>query len=381
MTDSKADHPAVQPTIDALKQARTHLQQNDVRAAQRVLETARDSLMGHPAGEARVQEMKTAVFAELGLLHQRLADPDEALAAFGNAADLARGLMQRTGEAKHTLQLSTTLINSAGMYARREDPQTGLDQVNEALQLLRKMEEDGSPTRRILLLGGLQNQASLLLAMKNPPAAEGCLSEALEIANGLLTEAPQLIAQAIELSSRKGMVQRMQGKLDEALGSQQHAARLAEAAYQGGAQQGLVWYVNTQMQLVDAHFVRRELSAAEDHLWKAIDAASAPQTMLLGTNFYCTLLRLSDDELESGGLPRAEVVEALDELIGRMEEKKAPEDLMAVVRARYGVLVDGDIAGGESVLSSQQSGDRDLTPGARELHKHLSSDLSWRKGE
>ena len=379
MTETKADHPAVQPTIDALKQARGHLQQNDLRAAQRVLETARDALMGHPASEPRVQEMKTAVFAELGLLHQRLADPDEALAAFGTAADLARGLMASNGEAKHTLQLATTLINSAGMFARREDPQQGLDQVNEALQLLRKMPEDGSPTRRILLLGGLQNQASLLLAMKNPPAAEGCLAEALEIANGLLTEVPQLIAQAIELSSRKGMVQRMQGKLEESIGSAQHAARLAEAAYQGGAPQGLVWYVNTQMQLVDAYFVSRSLSAAEDHLWKAIDAAGAPQTMLLGTNFYCTLLRLSDEELSSGDLPRGEVVEAFDELIGRMEEKKAPEDLLEVVRARYGVLVEGAVASGEAVLSRQSSGERDLSPGARELHKHLSSDIAWRK--
>ena len=205
------------------------------------------------------------------------------------------------------------------------------------------------------------------------------MAEALEIANGLLTEVPQLIAQAIELSSRKGMVQRMQGKLEESIGSAQHAARLAEAAYQGGAPQGLVWYVNTQMQLVDAYFVSRSLSAAEDHLWKAIDAAGAPQTMLLGTNFYCTLLRLSDEELSSGDLPRGEVVEAFDELIGRMEEKKAPEDLLEVVRARYGVLVEGAVASGEAVLSRQSSGERDLSPGARELHKHLSSDIAWRK--
>lgn len=380
MTNSNADHPAIKETVAALDEVRAALQTNDLRAAQRRLEQARDALMAHPAHEAPVRQMKAAVFAELGLLHQRLHNPDDAQAQFDQAAELARGLVEETSDRRHVVQLATTLINASGTYARG-DAQRGLDMTNEALTMLRKIDEDGTPMRRVLLLGGLQNQATLLLALKNPAAAEATLVEAQQISNNLLSEAPQLIGQAIELNGRLSGVQRMQGKADEALASAHGAARLAEAAYQGGAKQGIVWYVKTQMALVDGYFVLKQFATAEDHLWKAIDTSKSPQTMMLGTTFYCSLLRQTDELLSEGGLPREEVVEALDELLGRMEELKAPADLMEVLRLRYQLLVDNDQTSAEAWLTAVDSEGRDIGPGAADMRKHLEADLSWRKSQ
>lgn len=380
MSNSNADHPAIKDTVAALDEVRTAIQKNDLRAAQRILEGARDALMAQPAGDVPVRQMKAAVFAELGLLHQRLHNPDAAQAQFDEAAELSRGLVAETDDKRHRVQLATTLINASGTHARG-DAQRGLDMVNEALTLLRKLDEDGTPMRRVLLLGGLQNQASLLLAMKNPAAAESTLVEAQQISNGLLSEAPQLIGQVIDLNARLSGVQRMQGRNEESLASAHAAARLAEAAYQGGAKQGLVWYVRSQMQLVDGYFVMGAYATAEDHLWKAIDTSRSPQTMMLGTTFYCSLLRLDDEKLETGELPRDEIIEALDELIGRMEELKAPGDLLEVIRLRYQLLVDGDVESATKWIAGIDAEGTEISPGAGEMRKHLEADLTWKKSQ
>ncbi len=66
---------------------------------------------------------------------------------------------------------------------------------------------------------------------------------------------------------------------------------------------------------------------AEDTLFALLDDAPEPERIAAdGIEFYERLCRLSDDELETGGLPRSEVEESLAELREHSSGPVGPED-------------------------------------------------------
>jgi hypothetical protein len=108
--------------------------------------------------------------------------------------------------------------------------------------------------------------------------------------------------------------------------------------------------VATQMALVDIQFARGAFADAEDHLWKAIDTAKSAQTLVVGASFYLSLLRLEDAPLEEGGLPRGEVIDALDELYEKIYAASPPDDVWELLLARREVIRDRRADVGEEIL-------------------------------
>ncbi len=359
---------------------------------QKTLQTARKSAAGGKIQEALVlargateaaealegdepivAEAKGAAFAELGLLLQRAGDAKQALAAYTRAETEVRRLPYKDGKPHYRLLVATTVINMAGLFTKQRLLDAAEEKITEAVALLESAEEAG-PATQVLMVGALQNRAALETEQKRMDDAEKSLAQALAIGEGLVSQAPQLLPQLVEVSGRLAAVLRSRGRGDEAVTVAEKAARWAEAAYEAGSPIGVPLYVSTQLQLVDANFAAKRYAQGEDHLWKAVDTAPGPQTLLVGAGFYCSLLRMDDDALTEGGLPRPEVTEALDELIDRMQGANPPQVLLDLVRARRAALVERSGEEGKAALVSIESG---ASPVIQQLAKALQSDLAW----
>lgn len=340
---------------------------------------AAEALSPNEADEAEVNvtaEARGAAFAERGLLLQRAKDPVRAHEAYERAEAEVRKLPYENGKPHYRLLVATTVINMAGLLTQQRKLGEAEAKIADALALLEAAEGAG-PTAQLLTIGALQNRAAIEMARKDAAAAERSLRSALDLGEGLLASAPQLLPQLVDVSGRLAATIRAQGGGADAVEVAERAARWAEAAYEAGSPHGLALYVNTQLQLVDANFAASRFAQAEDHLWKAVDTAPGPQTILVGTGFYSSLLRKPDAELAEGGLPREEVVDALDELIGRMRGANPPAELLELVEARRTVLVDRDLSAGRSAVESAGKG---ANPIIAQLVAAIQSDLKWLEG-
>lgn len=328
---------------------------------------------GDEAQQNVTAEARGAAFAERGLLLQRAGDAARAHEAYVRAEAEVRKLPFENGKPHYRLLVATTVINLAGLLTKQRKLGEAEAKIADALALL-EAAEDAGPAAKVLTVGALQNRAAIETERKDGAAVERSLRAALEIGEGLVSAAPQLLAQLVEVSGRLAAAIRARGGGMEAVEVAERAARWAEAAYEAGSPIGLPLYVNTQLQLVDANFAATRFAQAEDHLWKAVDTAPGPQTILVGTGFYCSLLRKDDDTLATGGLPREEVVDALDELIERMRAANPPAELLQLVEVRRSVLVDRDLSAGRSAVDGADTSGNQVIG---QLVAALKSDLKW----
>ncbi|MFT6628231.1 MAG: tetratricopeptide (TPR) repeat protein [Flavobacteriales bacterium] len=376
MSDKPKDSPVIALTRDAMKEVHAKLKAEDMVGALELLNTTIAGMNAHTA-EPRAAEMQALLYSELAMVNQRLANNEEAVTAFGTAESFARASREKSPSPNGTLQLATVLVNKAALHARLKQAEEGIACTEEALAMLNQAEEAGVAASAILRLGALQNHASLLLDQKRFEEATPALESAFETATHLLAKgASQLLPQAIDVAARLTMVLRMQKRFEEAIPVAERSARWAEAAYESSGGKAMGIYVNTQLQLMTVHHNAGNYSQAEDHLWKAIDTSNHIQPMMLGSSFYAELLRQEAAALTEGGLPRRELIEAFDELIGRMTAVRPPAAMIAGVQARYGVLVDGGIENAEQVVTELRSGER--TPQVLlDLAKLIEGDITW----
>lgn len=381
MSDST---PPIPPTLaaarDRIAAARERAKSNELRGALDDLSEVRVTLDRYEGDEHLADELRAAVATEMGLLHQRLGDVPEAITSLARAETLQRACLRRDANPRHRLQLATTLINASGMHARLQRFDAGLKMAEEALGLMEDVPAEVGAAKVVLTLGGLQNRATLELGKKEWAAAEATLKQSLALGEQLLANGGhQLLPQIVDATTRLCHLFRSQQRSDEALPIAEKAARWAEAVYEEGSPQGRQLYVNTQLQLVDVNFGCKRFAEAEDHLWKAVDVSGHPQSMLVGTGFYASLLRMEELDPSEGGLPRGEIVEAFDELVGKMEALSVTPPLLAAVRARYAVLVDGDVEGAEATLSELRGNPDHVQPVTKEVMRLLESDLEWKR--
>lgn len=318
-------------------------------------------------------EARGAALSELAMLLQRRGDLSRAHDAYARAEQQIRSLPLDQGNPRHRLLLATTLINTCTLAMRRRELDDAAARIDEALSVLDDIPGAGA-VLDVLRVGALQNRAAVEVELQRTEDAERTLTQALEIGARVVTTAPQLLPQLVEVSGRLAAVLRSLGRAGEAVGVAERAARWAEAAYEAGSPMGLGLYVSTQLLLVDTNFGAGRFAQAEDHLWKAVEVAPGPQTVLVGTGFYCSCLRQSDAALSAGDLPRDEVVDAFDELVDRLRGTSPPAGVVELVGARRAVLVDGDAEAGEAVLAAW-SGVAQGVVG--ELSKALRSDVAW----
>jgi tetratricopeptide (TPR) repeat protein len=321
-------------------------------------------------------EAGAAAYAELGLLLQRLGDSRRALDAYKTADERIRRLPYETGPSHYRLLVATTAINMAGLYTKQRLLEAAASRIDEALALLPVGDDLGGAVA-VLRLGALNNRASIDAEQGNPEKAEVSLREALELGEGAISETPQVLPQLIEVSGRLANALKAQKRFDDAIDVATKGSRWAEAAYDAGSPVGVGLYVQTQLQQVDLCFAAGRYAQGEDHVWKAVEVSTGPQTLLVGAGFYASILRLSPKAADAGGLPRTEVVDAMSELMDKMDAEDAPSDLMLLIRARYAVLVESDAASGRAALEAAEK----AGPSVRQLATALAADLRWLEAE
>jgi len=329
-----------------------------------------------------VTEARLTVQADLALLMQRLRDPRAALEHYREAIRLGESLPLDGADGRYRLHLATTLINVAGLYARERMIDDGLEAAQRAADLVDGIEGKLAPSARALRVGALQNRASLEMESRDLAAAEATLAEAWSLGDDAVNEgASQLVPQVIDIGMRMSGLLRRQNRPADAIPYADRAGRLAEAVYETGSPLGPRLYTGTQLQLVDVHFSTKNFARAEDHLFKAVEVTSgtpqAGETLLIGTSFYFSLLRLDDETLASGDLPRDEAVDALDELVDQITTLKAPEVLTEIIRGRRAAIVDRDLDEAKRIASSMGGRDFSSIPVASQLVPLLRADVEW----
>ncbi len=379
--ESSGRDERLEPARQALAESRQLQGEQKLREALAAVHRAEGVLDVLP-DEPAIRGMRAAVYGEAALLMQRLGDSRAAMEKYGASEEAALGLDLDAEGGRARLQLATTLINVSGLLARERMIEEGLQKVDAALTQLRAVTGAASATSRLLMVGALQNRGALLMEDRQVDAAASAYQEAVNLGESLVTDgAAQLAPQLVEVAGRLTVVLRAAKRLDEALEVAERATRWAEAAYETGSPAGLRLYVATQMALVDIQFARGAFADAEDHLWKAIDTAKSAQTLVVGASFYLSLLRLEDAPLEEGGLPRGEVIDALDELYEKIYAASPPDDVWELLLARREVIRDRRADVGEEILERYAGEPVDGRSLQGQLLPLLRGDVACARGE
>ena len=72
------------------------------------------------------------------------------------------------------------------------------------------------------------------------------------------------------------------------------------------------------------------------------------------------------------------MIEAFDELIGKLEASGTEPSLMALMRARYALLVDDDVDGARAMLAELKERPDRVLPVTRNIMMLLEADLRWK---
>lgn len=371
----------IQTGRDALLQARQLVQQNKAQEARAALEGARDTLAASTDDDPRVQELRAATYAELALLMQNLRDVRGALSNYAQAESILRALpIEEEKGLGYRLQLATTLINKSGLYASENAHDEGVSCSEEAERLLEGAAEGpAAEAVRMLQIGLLQNRHAILAGRGDLAGAEKAMATAYGVAEAMMAAGdPRMLQQAVDIAMKLAAVRRGMQRMDDAFAPAEQAEKWARAAYEVDPRLGIGPLVNVRMLQLELNFQAGQYAEAEDCLFDAVETSREDgRVLVIGTGFYMALLRLTDERLSEGGLPRAEVLESLDELMSKIESKQAPEALVETLKARRGVMVDGDVAAAESLIADLRQQNYNGDPATLQILPQLEEDIRW----
>jgi tetratricopeptide (TPR) repeat protein len=366
----------------ALRSVRELQQQNQNAAALVELGKARAAVEALGSEELEVVEARGAAFSEEGVIMQRLNDARGALRSFQQAIEVFNTLPLDEKNGRIRVQLATTQINLSVLYARERMFDESLKNLESAYSHLQALPADQSATQRTLMLGVLQNRASVEIETRRMNEAEKSLREVVEVGEGLLKEGQaQWVPQVVDASGRLAGVLRALGRASEGLPFAERAARWAEAAMESGSQVGPRLFVGTQLQLVDINFALDRFAQAETHLFRAVDTTNDVNAMLVGTGFYMALLRYPDERLAKGNLPKDEVEESLTELLQKLRSANLPGELMDILIARRAVTTQARYDIAQQVVARYQGKQIPANSAQAQLLQQLASDVQWRQAK
>lgn len=341
-----------------------------------------EALLAQSAPQQRDQlvPVKAHVHAELGLLIGQTGDAEESLGHMEVARTLLQPLVKGpNAEGKLVEQYGTVLLNAGATHAATGDLNTARARLDEGLSRLesRAAEADGpTPALTSLRIAALQNRAMLSQQAGTTPAARADLERALGLARGELSaEQPHFAALAVDLHHRLTVLNRREGRVEEALTEAKEAVAVARQLVSGDewSPAAALW-VRAKMVLTDLLFASGRFDAGEDHLFELLEAVpELVDPVLNGLDYYLALWKLTDERLEQGGLPRDEVEDSLGELLAQLDTRCPDETLRALVRARYDLVVNGERERAEAMAASQPLPDAD--PRFLALHTALRREL------
>lgn len=267
----------------------------------------------------KVLQMRYVVYSELATIAGRTGDGGAAMVNYTRALKACEALAEHHGNPM-ALEMLTTCVNLGGVYAGVGRLKEAEDVSRRALDLIKSLPE-GTAGEHAKLMTVFANYhlGAVLHAGPDRDMAYGPLREAIEASDALpeqsLQTARPLLAECL---TRLADIDARNERLEKAIEQEDRAATMSLELYEGSNQRTfLQGYINSLTRLIDYAERAHKFDTAEDTLFKIIDMLPDNEDVVArGKKFYETILALSDEELEAGGLPREEALESLQEIVG-----------------------------------------------------------------
>lgn len=365
----------------AFEEARAARQAGDAEKAlrewTRVLELTAD------ATDRELRQARMASSSESGVVYQELGDLRRSRDLLLQAAELAEELAaegangtpeSRVGDA---LAVAGVHVNLAGLYAGAREPENGVTHAKTALSALEDIGEH--PARILLEFAGLMQLGTATLLLTNYDAAQKSLAVAVERGISLATEGQtQVLPQLVECGGRLFASAKAQGRASEALPAVEQVARIAIATFEATGQPAAELFVNAQMHRINALIEVKRFAEAEDQLWHMIDGSGQGNILLSAPDFYASLWKQKDADLQQGGLPRDEIVESWEDGIERAAKRGADPVAVEAMWQRFRLHTQGAVEETRDFLSKHSGTDVEFAPLAATLLRALQNELRAR---
>lgn len=365
----------------AFEEARAARQAGDAEKAlrewSRVLELTAD------ATDREQRQARMASSSESGVVYQELGDLRRSRAMLLQAATLAEDLAEegangspesRVGDA---LAVAGIHVNLAALYASSREPAQGVSHAETALAALDDIGEH--PARTMLEFAGLMQHGTAKLLLAENSAAEQSLKTAIERGIAIVTEGQsQVLPQLIECGGRLFAATKAQGRASAALPAVEQLSRIAVATFEATGQPALELFVNAQMHRINALIEVKRFAEAEDQLWHMIDGSGQGNILMSAPDFYTSIWKCDDADLQQGGLPRDEITESWEDAIDRAVKRDADPVVIDVMRQRFRLHTEDAVEATQKFLSEHSKDASTLAPLAAALLRGLQNELKAR---
>lgn len=313
-----------------VQQGSQALRQGDFNTANAALSEANAILDMVEDETDETLQMRAQVLNETGFILQRSGDTEKAIENHELAVDFCDQLNERGVEFR--ANAAATHINLAGLLAGEGDFDRA-QQVNQrAIELAESLLSDGVDLEHSsnLAFGAHQNLAMIMARNDNWEGARDEMDRSMELLDAVADKNPNVNAQAAQGCQQLSVLMFNEERYDDALEWGRQAEQLSEKAYQAIGEQALPIYVTSQINLISYYEKASQFADAEDCLFKALEVVGDnPQILARGKAFYEQCRKQADGRLEAGNLPRNEVEEGYEELLGRIEEIGGIDEVLA----------------------------------------------------
>ncbi len=297
----------VQQGSQALRQGQAQAAEGAFREAEAVLDMSEAS----PDGSL---ELRAQLFNELGVLHQRQDDLQQARNYHQKSLGICEELLERDVDFRSNA--AATYLNLSSVVAATGDLVEAKRLSERAIELITSVRAEGDESVNSLALGAHQNMSLLYARNARLDQAAEEMEEALAIAREMSDHGnPNGLPQAAQACQRLSVMLFENDEHETALDWGQKAEELSENAYEIIGQDVLPIYVVSQINLISYNEQLGKFADAEDALWKGLQVSgNHPDILHRGVAFYENARKQADARLEKGNLPRDEVEEGYQDL-------------------------------------------------------------------
>ncbi len=311
---------------DLVRQGSQALRQRQTRRGAQALNEAEAVLDMAEKDTEEVLKLKARVYNELGVVHQRRQNLEQSRGYHEAAAEICDQMIDggvdfASNSAATHLNLSSILLALGERQEARSVGEKALTLLDEAEEQARDDDGEEERTPNPLQLGALQNMAIIYARDEEWESANEAMDRAVEVAETLAgAGASNYLAQLAQGCQQLSVILFQSERFEDALQWGRQAESMSEDAYEAIGQQVLPVYIISQVNLLSYYEKLGRYADGEDCLWKAIDVAGKdPRILIRGLNFYENCRKQADPRLEKGNLPREEVDDGLEDLMGQID--------------------------------------------------------------
>lgn len=280
---------------------------------QALLEMSSDAQRSPEVVEGAMR-LRAQIYNELGVLHQRVNDPQKSTEYHRKAIELCEAL--RAQGVEFRANSAATHLNLSSVLAAQGDLAQARELAEHAVALVDEVHAEGDEGVLGLAMGAYQNLSLLLARAGEFDLASERMQRSLEIVEHMVDAGEKrVLPQAAQSCQRLSVLMFEGAAHEQALEWGNKALEFSEEAYESFGQEVLGIYVISQINLISYNEELGYFADAEDALWKGLEVSNNHVDILRrGLAFYENLRKQADHRLEAGDLPRDEVEDGLGDL-------------------------------------------------------------------